>query len=484
MKKQFMVLCTFICISSCGNYFHDMGKDSSSTTSTTNAPIDPPVDPPVDPPITPPVVPPTTNSKEQFTAIYKTSVNDEVIGFVRTNDGGYCLVGNTQSGAGGYDVFLSKTDCYGNIVWQKTYGGTLDDRVYAVIKSSSGQIVFIGETYSFGNGSSDVWIVKLSQSGDIIWEKTFGGTNIDYGVGVAETGGGDFIAIANTKSFGKGKFDMWALKISSSDGALKWEETLGGVRDNIAYGMAKLDYSDLENYAIWGTCEDVGTGYYDGMVYSIGKDGELNSSTMFRFGGNARCTGVSMTADEGYIVTGQVPLAGKSYDGFFIMKINPDKKWGKVYSGSKNIQSCSLVRNGSIFYLSGSTNATASNTYDFWVSEFDDGGNSLRHSLFGESGSEYLKYFNSNGNGGFMIVGSSDVDGTFSNEGCIVNLDSSLSAGDSSFARSDLSLTEETGLSVSLLSGTEYSASWNLNGVSAVNSSATVKTGILSVDFR
>ena len=83
-----------------------------------------------------------------------------------------------------------------------------------------------------------------------------------------------------------------------------------------------------------------------------------------------------------------------------------------------------------------------------------------------------------------MIVGSSDVDGTYSNEGCIINLDSSLSAGDSSFARSDLSLTEETGLAVSLIDGTEYMTQWNVNGVSTENSSATVKTGVLEVEFK
>ena len=81
-------------------------------------------------------------------------------------DGGYALAGNTYSfGAGNYDVWLVKTDAAGNHLWNKAYGGTNDDGGYSVVQTADGGYAIAGGTASFGAGFYDLWLVKAYEPG-------------------------------------------------------------------------------------------------------------------------------------------------------------------------------------------------------------------------------------------------------------------------------------------------------------------------------
>jgi hypothetical protein len=86
----------------------------------------------------------------------------------QTSDGGYILAGYTSSfGAGDYGIFLIKTDANGNIIWAKTYRGTDDEQAYSVKQTSDGGYIVAGRTRSFGAGSWDVFLVKTDANGNI-----------------------------------------------------------------------------------------------------------------------------------------------------------------------------------------------------------------------------------------------------------------------------------------------------------------------------
>ncbi|MFZ8835347.1 MAG: hypothetical protein ACO2O5_14320, partial [Candidatus Caldipriscus sp.] len=119
-------------------------------------------------------------SVKSFAKTYGGAYNNEATSVQQTSDGGYIVAGGTNSfGAGSYDIFLIKTDANGNIIWAKTYGGTDNDWAYSVQQTSDGGYIVAGSTYSFGAGSYDIFLIKTDANGNIIWAKTYGGTDWD-----------------------------------------------------------------------------------------------------------------------------------------------------------------------------------------------------------------------------------------------------------------------------------------------------------------
>jgi hypothetical protein len=114
---------------------------------------------------------------------------------------GYILAGFTNSmGAGGFDFYLLKTDDEGNMLWSRTFGGTGDDRCWAIIQTADRGYLLAGETTSFGSGEEDVYIVRTDTNGDSLWSSSFGGERGDRCFSATTTGDNGFI-LATGMSF-------------------------------------------------------------------------------------------------------------------------------------------------------------------------------------------------------------------------------------------------------------------------------------------
>ena len=82
-------------------------------------------------------------------------------------------------GAGSHDLWVLKLDTSGNVTWQRTYGGTGDDDASAVQETSDGGYIVAGYTLSFGAGNGDIWVLKLDASGNVTWQRPYRGTGFD-----------------------------------------------------------------------------------------------------------------------------------------------------------------------------------------------------------------------------------------------------------------------------------------------------------------
>jgi hypothetical protein len=134
----------------------------------------------------------------------------------QTSDSGFILAGFADTGAGGDDVWVVKLDSDLLVSWRKAYGGGGEDRAESIQEAAEGGYVLAGTTSSFGAGGRDAWLLKLGASGDIHWQKTYGGVADDSARAVHQTKDGGFIVAGETRSIGAGGTDCLLLKLDAN----------------------------------------------------------------------------------------------------------------------------------------------------------------------------------------------------------------------------------------------------------------------------
>ncbi|WP_416866827.1 MAG: Ig-like domain-containing protein [Imperialibacter sp.] len=179
---------------------------------------------------------------------YGGSKKDEVADIMHLPDEGFLLVGSTESSdgdiqsgnLGSSDGWLIKTDLSGNILWEKTYGGNRTDRLFAVETNCCNGFVVSGWSSSFSaNAKEDYWILNVDSNGDVLWEKNFGGSEYDILKKMKTLANGNIVLAGNTLSQGgdiqsntHGQNDIWLIAINQ-DGEIQWERAYGGSNSEI-----------------------------------------------------------------------------------------------------------------------------------------------------------------------------------------------------------------------------------------------------------
>jgi len=102
-----------------------------------------------------------------------------------------------------------------NLIADQTIGGSDLDYAYSVINTSDGGFALVGYTYSYGAGSSDMWLVKTDGSGQVEWDQYYGGIRSDYGFSIVATKDGGYALTGGTESYGAGDSDMWLVKTNN-----------------------------------------------------------------------------------------------------------------------------------------------------------------------------------------------------------------------------------------------------------------------------
>ncbi|MBK8563600.1 MAG: T9SS type A sorting domain-containing protein [Saprospiraceae bacterium] len=239
-------------------------------------------------------------------------------------DGSFVIAG--MNGAADFDIpenngsadfWLIKIDSIGQILWQKSYGGSWMDFGNSFDVTKEGGFIFTGRTFSNdidvtdSFGKDDIWVLKLSPLGGIEWQKSIGGSNRDLGIDVLSTSDGGYIVAGWTDSNNgdfsgnHGSDDFCAIKLDST-GEIVWKKLYGGSGSD---QLSKIIQDHDSGYLMIGYSESVSGisnkfEYADVWIVKINESGELIWENTY--GGNSWDLGadIVLAPDEGYYLSG------------------------------------------------------------------------------------------------------------------------------------------------------------------------------------
>jgi uncharacterized delta-60 repeat protein len=329
---------------------------------------------------------------------------DSATSVQQTSDGGYIVAGSTHSFSAGYsDIFLIKTDANGNIQWAKTYGGTNYEGASSIRQTSDGGYIVAGYTASFGAGGRDIFLIKTDTNGNIIWAKTYGGTYSDYAYSVQQTSDGGYIVAGYTASFGAGDNDFFLVK-TDVNGNIIWAKTYGGTNWDYAYSVQQTSDG---GYIVAGVTNSFGE---DGDILLIKTDVNGNVIWAKTYGetGGDYAFSVQQTSDSGYIVAGYTYSFGAGYYDIFLVKTDANGNiiWSKTYGGTNQDFARSVRQTSDGGYIvAGWTYSFGVGTYDAFLIKTDANGNIIWAKTYGGASYDYAHSVRQTSDGGYIVAG-------------------------------------------------------------------------------
>ncbi len=233
--------------------------------------------------------------------------------------------GDVTENQGSVDYWIVKIDELGTIQWQKTYGGSSLDLATSIQQTTDGGYIIAGYSDSNdgdvtgNNGDYDYWIVKIDEFGAIQWQKSLGGSGEDRAESIQQTTDGGYILAGYSNSNdgdvtgNHGYFDYWIVKLEEN-GTIQWQKSLGGGGEDRARSIQQATDGGYvvagESYSYDGDVTQ-NNGDYDFWIVKIDEVGTIKWQKTY--GGSARdeAKSIQQTTDGGYIVTGDT----RSYDG-------------------------------------------------------------------------------------------------------------------------------------------------------------------------
>jgi len=325
---------------------------------------------------------------------------DSANSVVQTTDGGYALVGSTYSfGAGEDDIWLVKTDASGNMQWNKTYGGSSRDVGSSVLQTSDNGFILAGSTMSFG--AWRIWLIKTDAHGNVQWNKTLrrSGSWVDLVDGersVIQTSDGGYVVVGATISYDYSS--IWLIK-TDPNGNMQWSKTYE------PYWTAHSIVQTIEGgYAFAGT--DVMKG--NALLVKTDSTGTMQWYKTYGGGKGEAAHSLVQTADGGYAFSGGTVSFGAGQHDVWLVKtdVNGNMQWSKTYGGAELDYGESLVRTSDGGYAIGCRQSSfGAGQSDFWLVKTDSAGSMQWNLTFGGTNEDYAFSLVLTADGGYALAG-------------------------------------------------------------------------------
>lgn len=335
---------------------------------------------------------------------------------IPTSDGGYMVAGFTFSSDGDVsefhgvvDYWILKINSNGDLLWEKTLGGSDGEVAYDIMETSDGNFVVAGKTSSLDGDvlgfhipyyyGDDYWIVKLNPEGEILWSKCYGGYAYDIPGSIMETKEGNYVIAGYTNSIdgditiNHGSYDAWVIKIQP-DGDLIWQKTYGSGPEDYAFSIVEDENNDL---VFAGHSRSNYTGFHGGFDYwmvKLNKNGKIKWSRVFGGSRQDHGTEIAVLQNGSYVMggwshslDGDVIGSHKHVDYWIVgVSVDGNLLWSDALGGkSSDYMYCLAPTNDNGFIISGSSYSTNgditdnyTNTGEAWTVKMNYAGEELK----------------------------------------------------------------------------------------------------------
>ena len=339
---------------------------------------------------------------------YGSQSSSEIAYFAVETEDGFLVVGQTASyETGNGDISLIKTDQSGTPLWNKTYGTTASEDGVYVIKTRDGNYLITGRTNS--NGNIDLLLLKVTPDGNMLWNKTIGGPGDDWMWKISRANTDGYVLVGRTNSYGVGLTDIWLIKIDEN-GDLLWNVTLGGSEEDRGRDIYTLDNG---GYLVLGFSSSYGHGGFDFWLIETDSSGEMIWNNTYG-GPEADRAFCLKPIDDGYVLSGSTNsfAEGGSYAYFFGLDSERNMIWNKTYGG-EGIDSAHNILDASNgeYLLVGYTGSSGAGARDVYVILTDDTGNPILEKTYGGPEAEVSSFGIKTKNGDFLLGGSTTING-------------------------------------------------------------------------
>ncbi len=293
---------------------------------------------------------------------------DNAFGVLELEDGGFVVVGSTFSYGGGLsDVWLLKLSEDGQVEWEKTFGGTDFEWGHSIVQTQDGGFLIAGGTYSGGSGGSDIWLLKTDSSGELLWDRTYGGIYDDAPAAIQVNSTGDIFIVGETGSFGAGSFDIWLLQLDSC-GTQILSTTYG---DQYCEVARDLILTDDGSCVILGDCNPYGASRHL-WLFEVDSGGDVVWETTHGFYMDVDVRSLCVTPEDEYMVTGSTAAYSGNGDVWLVrLDLTGTVLWDSVFGGpycDKGFAGC-VTPEGD--YLIGGSYSPNGISFDFYLLEVD-----------------------------------------------------------------------------------------------------------------
>ncbi len=357
------------------------------------------------------------------TARYGGTDQEYLYSINNTSDGGFIMGGYSASASagsrdqtgstskGGLDYWIVKTDNTGNVQWQRRYGGSGNDQLYSVFQTSDGGYILSGRSEAGsalsgdqaavpGKGGMDFWVIKTDASGNIQWQKRYGGAGDDMINGsntiVQTNDGGYFMggytveSSSNTGdqtgSTNYGSYDYWVLK-TDGNGNIQWQKRYGGSGEDYLYSVKQTTDG---GYIIGGNSNISGTGSQAGQQGQPG----VSSQGGFDYW-------IIKTNASGII---EWQKRYGALDGDFMYDVIQTQDNGYALAGHSDVGLNPLQGDQTGIQVTPGAELT-----NLWIIKTDSSGNMQWQKLYGGTGNDYCYALKQTADNGFIVGGFSDA---------------------------------------------------------------------------
>ncbi len=356
----------------------------------------------------------------------------------------------TQGNQGDLDYWVWKMKENGDLDWQKNFGGTGSDFLQSIDLTQDGGFILAGTSNSDNQfdktedsrGNDDLWIIKLDAKGNIEWQKTIGGSSQEKIQSIQQTRDGSYIIGGSsssdisgektTNSFGN--LDYWLLKIDNK-GKIQWQKTFGGIYFD---ELRSVEITKDSGYLVGGysnsptsgnkTQDNIGTGDY--WILKLDSNGEIQWQRTIGGDKDDQLNTVHQTYDNNYIIAGNTN-SGETHSktksntkgtDFWVLKLqtNGETLWQETYNISEIDILSSVVENKDHTLLLGGYAKSEINAQttkqkdekeinDYVAIKISENGEELWRKTVGSEGEDLLKKVIETRDGGYLLAGTSNA---------------------------------------------------------------------------